>query len=169
MAEDPTGEWGQRSAFNAGDIFFRRGELDRAADAFAIAERIDDPRSAAMATFLAGETARLLGQEEVALDAYMRAVAFTGIPSSVTAAAAKQAGMIHFGRHDGVAAAELFRLAAEVDDGEEGARGAMLLGICERQMGNRAAAVDACELALSKPGAPSNVSDRADQFLSEMG
>ncbi|HZO07002.1 MAG TPA: tetratricopeptide repeat protein, partial [Solirubrobacterales bacterium] len=110
MAAERDSEWGQRAAFGAGGIYLDRGDRDRAVEAFRIAERIDNPSEAAMATFFRGEVERERGNQDVALDAYRRAAEADGV---VRCAAAKQAGTILLERNDPAAARGLLVLAAE--------------------------------------------------------
>jgi tetratricopeptide (TPR) repeat protein len=167
-------EWGQRAAFHAGAIYLtQRGEPDRAAAALHVAQGIPADRSlAAMAAFLHGQAEQERQDEHAALQAYERAISLDGLETAEARgarfASAKQAGLILFNRQDYGSARDLFALAAGADDGEERARGACLLGICERQLGNRAAAVASFENAVSTPGAPEEVRDLARRSLAEL-
>lgn len=171
MAEADT-EWGQRAAFNAGGVYLRRDELDDAARAFAIAERTVDRREAAMAAFLHGKVEKGRGNEQAALEAYERAIRVDGLEDAsarqARLASAKEAGVIFFKREDLTTARELFAVATGTDDGEQRARASCLLAMCERQLGNRAAAVTAFEAVLSMPGAPQEVLDLAHRSLMEL-
>ena len=171
---DESSEWGQRAAFQAGAIYLmRRGQPDRAAGALRIAENIPDRNMAAMVALLHGQAEQERQDEQAALEAYGRAVNLEGLDDAAARdarfASAKQAGLILFNRRDYGGARDLFALAASADDGEERARGACLLGVCERQLGNRAAAVAAFKSALSTSGAPDEVHDLAQQSLVELG
>jgi tetratricopeptide (TPR) repeat protein len=167
MAANEDDEWGQRAALGAGGIYLRRGELDRAAKAFLIASRIEEPDTAATAAFLCGEAERQRGNDHAALDAYVKAVSS---PRSAGArfAAAKQAGVILFSREDHAGARDLFSLAEQTEDPEERARGACLLGLSERALGNRGPAIAAFERAMSTPGAPPDIREMAQQSLLEL-
>ncbi|MBN9623004.1 MAG: hypothetical protein J0H06_08640, partial [Actinobacteria bacterium] len=164
----PTGEWGQRAAFGAGTIFRNRGEFDRALDAFALAERIEDPASAGPATYLLAGVAKQLGQEQVALEAFSRLARNTGVAPAVAADAAKEAGLILFERREIAAARDLFALAAQAEEGDARARGCLLLALCERQLGNRPAALAAAEKAIATPGAPPEVIDHGSGLVAEL-
>jgi tetratricopeptide (TPR) repeat protein len=168
MAEEPTGEWGQRAAFGAGTIFRNRGELDRALDAFSVAERIEDPAAAGPATYMLAGVAKQLGQEQVALDAFSRLARTGGVADAVATEAAKEAGLILFERREGAAARDFFALAARAEEGEARARGCLLLALCERQLGNRPAAAAAAEQAIATPGAPPEVVDHGTRLLAEL-
>jgi hypothetical protein len=73
-----------------------------------------------------------------------------------------QRGAILFNRHELDAARAMFVIAAQ---GEQRARGACLLGLCEQQRGNRTAVESAFQTALSTPDAPENVRDTARRSL----
>jgi tetratricopeptide (TPR) repeat protein len=168
-------EWGQRAAFHAGGIYLiNKSEPDRAAAALRVAQSVAIDRSiAAMAAFLHGQAEQELQDEHAALQAYETAIRLDGLETAEARgarfASAKQAGLILFNRQDYGGAREAFALAAGADNGEERARGACLLGMCERQLGNRVAAVASFEGALSTPGAPEEVRDLARRSLAELG
>lgn len=172
MAAGAEHEWAQRGAFAAGGIHLRRGEFDRAAAAFRLAELLPEPDNAAMARYLRGDAERHGGDEEAALDTYEATVATavhgTPMARQVRAAAAKQAGLIRFQRQDTAGARPLLIIASEADDPEECARGSVMLGICERQLGDPGAAAAAFERAASIAGAPEEVRESARRLLSEL-
>jgi tetratricopeptide (TPR) repeat protein len=172
MAVGADHEWAQRGAFAAGGIHLRRGEFDRAAAAFRTAELLPEPDNVVMAMYLRGDAERLGGDEMAALDVYEATVAAAthGTPTArqVRAAAAKQAGLIRFHRQDATGARQLLITASEADDPEERARGLVMLGICERQLGNSGAAAAALERAASIAGAPEEVRESARRLLSEL-
>jgi tetratricopeptide (TPR) repeat protein len=126
-----------------------------------------------MAAFLHGQVERERGNEQAALDAYARAIDVDDLEGAVARsarfAAAKQAGVILSQRQDFAAARDFFAVAAAADEGEERARGACLLGLCERQLGNRTAAIAAFQTVLSTPDAPQELLDTAHQSLLELG
>ncbi len=168
-------EWGQRGAFQAGAIYFaKRGDPDRACDAFLVASRLPEPNFAAAAMFLLGEAERERNNDDDgAIEAYARAVNLEGVstPSGRSAvfAAAKQAGSLCLQRRELDSARAYLTLAASADDGEESARGACLLGLCERETGNLAAAREAFGHSLSRPGAPREIVELARRSLLELG
>ena len=168
--DDGDGEWAQRAACNAGAIYLtQRDEFARAADLLRIAERIDDPRQAALASFFRGDAERQLGNEEEALAAYRRTLAVdAGIAGAAVFAAAKQVGVILVGRGDPGGARDMFALAAQTDDPVESARGFALLGACERQYGNVEAAVVAFRQAVAIPGGPDDIRALAQRGLMEL-
>lgn len=167
---DENEEWTQRAAFNAGGIYLmQRGDFVRAADAFRIAERIDDLSQSLMASYLRGEAERQRGNEQEALGAYSRVVNADSTSAGLARfAAAKQAGVILLGREDYAGARGLLSLAASTGDPDQSARGFFLLGICERQLGNRQAAIAAFERAAAIRGGPDDVRSRAQQSLLEL-
>lgn len=167
-------EWGQQAAFHAGGIYLmRRGEPDRAAVAFRIAQNIAADRdTAAIAAFLHGQAEEERQDEHAALQAYERAVGLDEVKTDAARAArfasAKQAGTILFKRQDYGNARDLFALAASADDDEERARGTCLLGMCERSLGNRQAAIASFESTLAMPAAPEEVRDLARRSLVDL-
>jgi tetratricopeptide (TPR) repeat protein len=167
-------EWGQQAAFHAGVIYLmQRGDPDRAAVAFRAVQNITaDRNTVAMAAFLHGQAEEERQDEHAALQAYERAICCDGLETDAARgarfASAKQAGTILFNRQDYGSARDLFALAASADDSEERARGAFLLGMCERKLGNRQAAIASFENALSTPGVPEEVRDLAGRSLVEL-
>lgn len=121
IALDREGEWGQRAAFSAGGIHMRRDEFALAADAFRIAGQIAEPDNATMAAYLCGEAERELGNEQAALDAYLRAVEVDAAQSEPARlarfTAAKEAGVILAQRQEPDAARRLFALVAGPEAG----------------------------------------------------
>ena len=172
MAVGAEHERAQRGAFAAGGIHLRRGEFDRAASAFRLAQLLPEPDNSVMAMYLLGDAERQGGDEEAALGTYEAAVGAavhgTPIARQIRAAAAKQAGLIRFQRQEAAGARPLLLIASEADDPEECARGSVMLGLCERQLGDRGAAAAAFERAASIPGAPEDVRESARRLLGEL-
>ena len=166
---DEDSEWTQRAAFNAGMIYLTQlGDLDRAIDVFRIGERIDETQQSLAASFFRGEAESKRGNEHEALLAYTRIVKTDGAPGVLRFAAAKQAGLILMRREDYEGARGPLTLAAGAEDPAERARGLLLLGTCERFLGNREAAIAAFQQAASTPGAPDDVLGLAMQGQSEL-
>lgn len=167
---DEDSEWTQRAAFNAGAIYLmERGEFDQAVEAFRIGERIDEIPQSWVASYFRGEAERQRGNDEGALDAYIRVIEADGAGAEpVRFAAAKQAGVIQLRRERYGEARALFMLAASTEDPEERARGLLLLGTCERFLVNREAAIAAFEQAASIASAPDDIRGLAQQALSEL-
>jgi tetratricopeptide (TPR) repeat protein len=163
-------EWAQRAAFNAGAIYLlQRGEFDRAADAFRLAEGINEERQSLFAACMRGDAERQAGNDHEALAAYFRVVdAAADVAGPARFGAAKQAGIILMKREADARARELFTIAAGAEDRAERARGFLLLGTCERGLGNRGAAITAFEQAYNTAGAPDDVRQLARQGLSEL-
>jgi len=167
--DDEDSEWTQRAAFNAGAIYLmQREEFDRAAEAFRIAERIDEVTESLHASFFRGEAESRRGNEEGALAAYLRIVEADGAAGPVRFAAAKRAGVILLRREEYAGARGLLTVAAEAEDPEERGRGLLLLGTCERSLGNRPAAIAAFQQAASIPGGPEDILGLAQQALWEL-
>ncbi|HEX4436812.1 MAG TPA: tetratricopeptide repeat protein [Solirubrobacteraceae bacterium] len=171
---EPDSEWGQRGGFQAGAIYLAKlGNPGRACDAFSVASRLPEPNFAVTAMFLLGEAERERDNEDGAIEAYASAVSLDGISTpdgrSVVCDAAKQAGSLYLQRRDPESARPYLTLAATADDGEERARGACLLGLCEREAGNSAAARDAFRHSLSNPAAPPEIVELARRSLLELG
>ena len=167
-------EWGQRGAFQAGALYFAKlRDPGRACDAFSVASRLPEPNFAATAMFLLGEAERERNNGDGAIEAYARAVSLEGVSTSsgrsAVFAAAKQAGSLYLQRRNLDSARAYLTLAASADDGEESARGACLLGLCEREAGNLAAAREAFGHSLSNPGAPPEIVELARRSLLELG
>ena len=167
---DEDSEWTQRAAFNAGVIYLMQlGELDRAVDAFRIAERIDEAAQSLAASFFRGEAESKRGNEHEALVAYKRIVEADGAAAGpVRFAGAKEAGLILLRREDYEGARDLLALAADAEEPAERARSLLLLGACERSLGNREAAIATFQQAASTPGAPDDVRGLAVQGMSEL-
>ncbi|HUA74710.1 MAG TPA: tetratricopeptide repeat protein [Solirubrobacteraceae bacterium] len=171
---EPDSEWGQRGAFQAGAIYLAKlGDPGRACDAFSVAARLPEPNFAVTAMFLLGEAERERNNEDGAIEAYGRAVSLEGVSTpngrSALFAAAKQAGSLCLQRHDLDSARAYLTRAASADDGEERARAACLLGLCEREAGNYVAAREAFGDSLSNPGAPPEIVEIAQNALRELG
>lgn len=164
-------DWAPRAALQAGIVYQTKlGDPARAVDAFRIAERVDDEQQSLSATYLLGDALNETGREEEALTAYNRVVdADLGAPNMARCAAAKQAGVIMLRREHYLPARPLLTVAATADDPTERARGLLLLGSCERGLGNRGAAIAAFHQAASIPGVPGDVHDLARQGLAELG
>lgn len=169
--DDGEGEWAQRAALNAGGIYLmKRGDYDRAVDAFRIAERIEEPQQSLMASYLRGEAERQRDDEHQALDAYLHVVGASDDGAGpVRYAAAKRSGVILIHRKDYGRARELLVVAAGTDDPAERARALLLLGSCERSLGDRDAAVAVFRQTVAIEGVPGDVRELAMRSLSELG
>jgi tetratricopeptide (TPR) repeat protein len=167
---DEDSEWSQRAALDAGGIYLMQlRDLDKAVEAFRIAERIEEVQESLTASNLLAQAEGERGNEHEALVAYTRVVEGDGARGgALRFSAAKQAGIIRLRREDFEKARGLLVLAASTEDPAEKARGLLLLGSCERSSGNRDAASTAFQQAASIPGAPEDVRGLAHQALSEL-